>query len=132
MSKAQVLSISEFMVNGFTKGPSVTERVIDHVKRHQSIYIQAGVLVVTVSLMGAADPSSVIDVKAHAIYHKLCTIGKWIIVVKGGIDIIGAMMQGDMDRMKKSLIGYVIGYVALLGLPWLLDTANSMFADVDT
>lgn len=131
MARTQVLSVPEFMAHGFPKEPTVVDRAIDHVKRNQRIYIHISGVVITCCLMGAADPTSAIDVKAHTIYHKLCMVGKWIIVIKGGIDIIGSMMQGDMDRMKKSLIGYVIGYAALLGLPWLMDTANSMFNDLD-
>lgn len=137
MQKVQSISISQFMVTGFPKEPTVIDRVVDHLERNQSIYIQISGAVITCCLMGAADPSVVtgaagIDVKAHHIYHKLCMIGKWIIVVKGGIDIIGAMMQGDMDLMKKKIIGYVIGYVALLGLPWILDQTNSFFSDLGT
>ena len=87
-------------------------------------------------IIGAADPSSVpvsvvgpqaIDVKAHHIYDKICLIGKWIIVIKGGVDIISSMSQGELDAMKKKVLGYVVGYLALLGLPWILDQASLLF-----
>lgn len=135
MPKIQAVSIPEFMKNGF---PAPSNPVIQHFKKHHKLYIHISGLAISCLIVGFGDPTIVhaagtqtIDIKAHHIYSKLCMIGKWIIVVRGGVDIISTMTQGELDTMKKKIIGYVIGYLALLGLPWILDQANALFNDPD-
>lgn len=135
MTKYQIVTIPRFLESGFLPDPTVAERTINHLKKHQKVYIQLSGLAVTCLIVGAADPNIVhaatatqsIDTKAHHIYARLCMIGKWIIVIRGGIDIISSMSQGELDSMKKKIITYVVGYAALLGLPWILDQASLLF-----
>lgn len=142
MEKVQSVSIPEFMQRGFPPSMTVPQRVGNHFRRHGATYLQISGIAITILIMGAADPSTVtasldpsqavsgpeqIDVKAHHIYDRLCLIGKWIIVIRGGVDIISSMSQGELDSMKKKIISYVVGYLALLGLPWILDQASLLF-----
>lgn len=135
MGKIQTVSIPQFMTSGFPPRVTAASLVGEHWRKHHKTYIQITGIAVSVLIMGAADPSVVtaatgatgIDIKAHHIYDKLCLIGKWIIVVRGGIDIISSMSQGELDSMKKKIVAYIVGYVALLGLPWILDQASLLF-----
>jgi hypothetical protein len=68
-----------------------------------------------------------IDIQARQLYSKLLLIGKWIIIIKGAIDTINNVVQGDFGTAKKSFLGYLIVYMILNGLPWAMDEVDTIF-----
>lgn len=71
-----------------------------------------------------------IDVAAEKIYRKLMNVGKWVIVIKGGIDTIQSAVNGDLQASKKNFLGYLFVYIILWALPWGLKQVDVMFADM--
>jgi hypothetical protein len=134
MKKIYCKSIPDFMREGFVL-ETITDKIKKHFKQNKSFYIRASGFSILFLWVGhhafAASPENV-DRAAHEIYRRLCKIGKWIIVIRGAIDVIGNMTNGDLENMKKKIIGYVLGYIALLGLPWLLDQAGGLFESQPT
>lgn len=74
--------------------------------------------------------ASSIDTAANAIYRKLLNIGKWVIIIKGGIDTIQNAVQGDLQSAKKNFLGYLLVYVVLWALPWGLKQVDILFSDM--
>lgn len=71
-----------------------------------------------------------IDVGAEKIYKKLVNIGKWVIIVKGGIDTIKTVADGDLPSAKKNFLGYGVTYAILWGLPWMMAEIEKLFDDM--
>lgn len=74
-----------------------------------------------------AEASTGIDASARNIYSKLLNVGKWIIIIKGGIDTINNSVKGDFDSAKKSFLSYLIVYLVLNALPWAMDEVDNVF-----
>lgn len=112
---------------------SLTSRIQDHFSRNQQVYLNAAIALAALGLgadMDAHAEVNILDVKADQVYGKLADVGKWVIIFKGGSDVIGSMTDGDLGRMKKRVIGYVIGYVVLLFLPWGFDQIDAFFKSI--
>lgn len=71
-----------------------------------------------------------IDAAASQIYRKLLNVGKWVIIVKGGIDTIQSAISGDLQSAKRNFLSYLLVYVTLWALPWGLKQVDTMFADM--
>jgi hypothetical protein len=73
-----------------------------------------------------------IDAGATKIYAKLINVGKWVIIVKGGIDTIRSVAEGDVNTAKKNFLGYVVTYAILWALPWALGEVDKLFTNMDS
>jgi hypothetical protein len=110
-----------------------------HFKKYGTAYRIAGV---TVILLMSAIPlgggsvtafaSSGIEIGAEKLYAKLLSVGKWVIIFKGGFDIIKNMASGDFDSAKKGFISYLVVYVFLFGLPWAMNEVDGIFKELNT
>lgn len=76
--------------------------------------------------------STGIDIGADKIYKKLVNIGKWVIIVKGGIDTIKSVADGDLQGAKKNFLGYGVTYAVLWGLPWMMKEIENIFEGMDS
>lgn len=76
--------------------------------------------------------TSGIDVEAKKLYHELAGIGKWIIIFKGGIDMVKSVGNGDFDGAKKHFLSYLLIYLALLGLPYGMDKVDTVFQNLQS
>jgi hypothetical protein len=128
--RTESMSISEFM-NG-PKAEPFSAKVERHFKKYGMIYKVAGVtlIILTSGLGSHAFAASGIDTEARKLYRELIGIGKWIIVFKGGFDILKMIGSGDLDSAKKSFFGYLLTYLLLLGLPYGLDKVDDIFNSV--
>lgn len=123
--KTQSMSLREFM-NGPVKEEN---KIIVHFKKHGETYIKVAGLT-AVALVGfdmTAFASSGIDVGARQLYIKLIGVGKWIIIFKGGFDIIKSMTSGHKEEAKSHFLGYLLTYLLLLGFPFLMDEVDTVF-----
>jgi hypothetical protein len=103
--------------------------VRNHFKSNRKMYSIAGLSLVMVGIPDIAFASTGIDAGARKIYDKLLLVGKWIIIIKGGIDIITAITNGEVDLAKKRFLGYLIAYAALQALPWGMDQVDLLFKE---
>jgi hypothetical protein len=137
MKVQTVGSISEFLHRNEAVPFSVkAER---HFKKYGTAYKIAGV---TVILLMSAIPlgggsvtafaSSGIEIGAEKLYAKLLSVGKWVIIFKGGFDIIKNMASGDFDSAKKGFLSYLVVYVFLFGLPWAMNEIDGIFRELNT
>jgi hypothetical protein len=125
MTKVQTIKFNDFMDGSF-KVKSFKE-----VKKGK-IYKVVLVGGISLVLLAAGDVTFAagavgIDAGAYVLYKKLLLIGKWIIIVKGGIDTINAMIQGDHGAAKRGFLTYLVVYLILNGLPWAMGQVDSLF-----
>lgn len=67
--------------------------------------------------------------KAEGFYFgTFMNIAKWVIVIKGGWDIIAKTLKEDFEGAKKSIVQYVVVFAVLMGLPWALEMVEEIFA----
>jgi hypothetical protein len=127
------MSISEFL-NGREKEP-FSAKVERHFKKYGTVYKVAGMtLIILTSGLGshAFASNGVIDRAGRTLYIQLVNIGKWVIIFKGGVDIIKALGSGDIDHAKKAFFGYLLTYLFLLGLPFGMDKVDEIYTQVST
>lgn len=131
MKKIQTMSIPQF-INGHFVDESFARKAINHIKRNKNFYITVGcyaVFFICCGLDASAATAGEFDHKAVKIYNKLISVGKWIVIVKAGIDVINTATQGDFGSVKTKLIGYLVVFLTLLGLPWAFDQIDGLFQD---
>lgn len=125
--------------NEFCKGPVEKVPVVDWEKIRKALLKKEAIIkiagVTLVLLVGMPDvlhaaSATGIDVAAEKIYKKLLNVGKWVIVIKGGIDIIQSALQEDVQSAKKKFLGYLMVYVVLWALPWGLKQVDLLFSDM--
>lgn len=74
--------------------------------------------------------SSGIEDKARSIYFdKFIGIAKWVIIGKGGWDIVTRTLKEDFDGAKRSILQYMMIFAVLMGLPWGLGMIEDVFAE---
>ena len=132
--RTETMSISEFL-NGKEKEP-FSAKVERHFKKYGIVYKIVGATAVIFIAGGGFDyafaAGTGIEVGAQQLYRKLLSLGKWIIIFKGGFDIIKRMTDGDFDGAKKGFLSYLIVYIFLLGLPWAMNQVDALFNGITT
>lgn len=124
--RTHAMTITEFMNRNYVK------------ERPKSIYSSAGkaaVLTAAVSFLGtdltfASTAADAVDAQGKALYYDIISVGKWILIGKGGIDTIKSATNGDLEGAKKHFFSYLIVYLALLALPWGYDRVEDVFMTV--
>jgi len=106
---------------------SKTGRLIKHLERNKKIYVAVGYAVAASILLDPGTAFADINASGHKIHAKLCAIGKWVIVVKGSIDTIQSILNGDFAAAKQHFWSYLMCFAVLLGLPWVLDQVEGVF-----
>jgi hypothetical protein len=132
VKKVQKISFVNFVQRNYVN-ESFIKKAKRHIAQNKSFYITVGGYVVIFLLTGidSVDAATGIDVGARKMYKKVCDIGKWAIVVKGGIDVVNTVLSGDMTSLKTKILSYVVAFISLLGLPWLLDQVEIMFNEAN-
>lgn len=129
--KTESMSISAFL-NGQEKEP-FSVKMERHFKKYGFVYKVAGATVIILVAGGGFDyafASTGIDRAGRKLYITLVNIGKWIIIFKGGVDIIKALGNGDIEHAKKSFFGHLLTYLFLLGLPFGMDKVDEIYREV--
>lgn len=138
--KTEVVGWGDFFQNKSAAGlPAIIietdqlrNSVIRAITKKENIIKIAGItLMLLVGIPGVTHAAGTgIDVAAEKIYRKLMNVGKWVIVIKGGIDTIQSAVNGDLQASKKNFLGYLFVYIILWALPWGLKQVDVMFADM--
>jgi hypothetical protein len=116
-------SVSEFLRGGTAIHES-------HFDKYGRIYKVAGVSLILLASGGTAFATGGIEAGARTLYYELANIGKWIIIFKGGIDVVKAIGDGDASTIKKAVITSLLSYLLLLGLPYGMDRVGELFDKV--
>lgn len=139
MSKVQTVSWGEFFNEKnqlkesfvFIDLDEIREKITKSVMKKETLINVAGItMLLLIGLPGTSHAATGIDAVADKLYKKLLNVGKWIIVMKGGIDTIQSAIQGDVQSAKKNFLGYLLVYVVLWALPWGLKQVDVVFADM--
>jgi hypothetical protein len=131
----KTMSIPDFVRSGW-KEESKIDVFLAHLKRHKIKYQVIGTAIILfLGVAGtsfAMDPSSTgIDARASFLYkNKVLLIGKWVIIVKGAIDTIQKLVDGNFPEAKKNFLSYLMIYAILQGLPWGMDQIDEIFKEV--
>jgi hypothetical protein len=100
-------------------------------KIYRNILIGAGVTAAAVlvgpEIAHAADSFTSMEVGARRIHTKVVMVGKWVIIIKGSIDCIQSILNGDVGRAKQQFFGYLLCFGIMLALPWGLDEVEGLF-----
>lgn len=71
-----------------------------------------------------------IEAKAEELYFdKFIGIAKWVIIGKGGWDIVTKTLKEDFDGAKRSILQYMMIFAVLMGLPWGLTMVEDIFKE---
>lgn len=118
------MSINEFMSRDFKKEREIKNKKIGKIALR--VVISGSIIYLTgFDVASAADGA--IEKAGDSIYEKLLSVGKWVIIIKGGIDTVNNASQGDFPAAKKSFLSYLITYIVLNALPWAMDQVDLMF-----
>lgn len=149
--RKKVINFNKFMAGSFRDEPSKAQRIIVHIKKNKKVYIRIGLMTASICFTiihpafaagGIPTPMDVTDTIASTngsdinregweIYSQLLSIGKWVIVVKGGFEIIKATLSSDYEKAKKGFISYLLAYVFLLILPTAMDRVDGIISHLN-
>ena len=98
-------------------------------RREQALRIgvTVGVAMAVLLIPSAVGAATGIDVGAQRMYAKIVSVGKWVIIIKGGIDCIQSALSGDFQSAKKQAFGYLMVFFIMLALPWGMNEIEAMF-----
>lgn len=114
------------LICGFYHNPKIKA----HFKKHKVKYILGGTVLATQLMLPDFAFANSLDPAGQKLYGKIVNVGKWVIIVKGGISIIQNLLEGDSSSAKQSFLTYMMVYVTLLALPKGLDLIDDAFADL--
>lgn len=126
----KTMSIPDFVRNGWQEETWI-DSFISHLDRHKIKYRIVGTAIIL--FLGVADvsfASTGIDVGAKRLYTQLIGVGKWVIIIKGGMDTIKAVTEGDLQSTKTRFLGYLLTYAILWALPWAFDEVEKLFQEM--
>lgn len=71
-----------------------------------------------------------LEEKAEELYfNKFIGIAKWVIITKGGWDIVTKTLKEDFDGAKRSILQYAMIFAVLMGLPTGLNLVEELFRE---
>jgi hypothetical protein len=128
----KTMSIPDFVRCGWQEESAIS-KFLTHLERHKIKYRVIGTAIVL--FLGVTDISFAADVgldtAAEQLYKsKVLLIGKWIIIIKGAIDTIQKVVDGDFQAAKKNFLGYLMIYLILNALPWGMHQIDKIFEEV--
>lgn len=134
MRKTTVIPFKQFMSGEFQDKVAKVKEIrkgkiykILLVSGLTAIVLLSGDLVSAQEVVTAVAGDEAIEKGANLIYGKLLLVGKWIIIVKGGVATINNMLQEDYGAAKRGFLTYLVVYVILHGLPWSLAQVDTVF-----
>lgn len=103
-----------------------------------SIYKKSFTKILPVVVMGSVIYLNLHDValasnftdRAEDFYFKtFMTLAKWVIIIKGGWDIIAKTLKEDFEGAKKCIVQYLVVFAVLMGLPHALNFVEDFFRE---
>lgn len=72
--------------------------------------------------------SSGIEVGGRELYSRLVSVGKWIIMAKGGFETLKHVTNSDYEGAKKVGISHLVIFALLIGMPYAFDMIEELFS----
>lgn len=127
------MSIPEFFND--KKTVDFKKKLKRHFKKYGFVYRIIGSTIIIFVAGGGFDyafaangyTNGIIDKEAGIVYKDLVDIGKWLIIGRGGWEVITCVLKQDIESAKKNFIGYLMAYVLLLSFPHLMDKIDTIF-----
>lgn len=88
-----------------------------------SVCISAGIML----LPAVVEATTGIDAGARRIHGTIVGVGKWVIIIKGSLDCIQSVLNGDVQGAKKQFFGYLMVFGIMMALPWGMDEIEAIF-----
>lgn len=128
----QSMSIPDFVRHGWQE-ESMIQSFIAHLERNKIKYRIVGTAIILfLGVTGVSYASGAgIDAGANKLYKRIIGVGKWIIIIKGGIDTIKSAVDGDFANSKTKILGYVLTYAILWALPWAFGEVEKLFTEME-
>lgn len=80
--------------------------------------------------LDASAYASAFSDKAEKLYFTtFMDIAKWVIIIKGGWDIVIKTLKEDFEGAKKCIVQYLLIFAVLMGLPWALSMVEGIFEE---
>jgi len=93
-----------------------------------SIIIVLMIVLIPMVVFGASsDAGKGIESGARRIHGTIILVGKWVIIVKGSIDCIQSVLNGEVARAKQQFFGYLLCFGIMMALPWALNEVEGLF-----
>lgn len=103
-----------------------------HLKKNKKFYCRFTLLIALYLFSGSSMAfASGFDTGVSKIYWRIVGIGKWIILVKGAMDTIGSVGNGDFQTAKKNFLSYLLIYGILHALPTGFEWVEQAFKDLN-
>lgn len=96
-------------------------------KFNKNFIIRLAVTMAVILIPTIVEASLGIDAGGRRIHATIVGVGKWVIIVKGSIDCIQSVLNGDVARAKQQFFGYLLCFGIMLALPWALDEVEGLF-----
>jgi hypothetical protein len=128
---AHTMSIPDFVRHGWREETAI-DAFLAHLDRNKIKYRIVGTAIILfLGFVDVSYASTGIDVGAMKLYKRIINVGKWIIIIKGGIDTIKSGVDGDYPGVKTKLLGYGLTYASLWALPWLFGEIDKLFGEME-
>jgi len=101
--------------------------IANHLESNKKLYLGIGYSVVVATLFDPSMCFAGIEDGGRRIHSKIVSVGKWVIIIKGSIDTIQAVLNGDFPAAKKLFFSYLLCFAIMLGLPWGMDEIEGVF-----
>lgn len=105
----------------------LAKKAVAHVENNKKTYLGLGYCLAVAILLDPSEAFAGIDDGGRRIHTKIVSVGKWVIVIKGSIDVIQSVLNGDFQTAKKSFFSYLLCFAVMLALPWSLDEIEGVF-----
>ena len=96
----------------------------------KKIYRDLGTVGITTAVIlvpAVVEAATGIEAGGRRIHGTIVSVGKWVIIIKGTIDCIQSVLNGDVQSAKRQFFGYLLCYGVMLALPWGLDEIEGLF-----
>lgn len=108
------------------KKPEITKKPFKFPKTLIKLIIAGAVFYFTMDTSVFA--ATGMEEKAERLYFdKFIGIVKWVIIGKGGWDIVNKALKEDFDGAKKGVLQYLLIFGVLMGLPKALNLVEDIF-----
>lgn len=123
---------------------NIAKDVLVHIKANQKVYIQIGKVCIyaTITATGllmtdvichASDFSApawaeAVDKKGLDLYWIAAAFVKWVIIFKAVADVIMSAVHGEIRKAPSIATAYGVVICLIYSLPWILATAQEIFA----